>query len=72
MDIISNNTRKSLNLLVPFALAGWVFYDSFVKKGKTDWKNSGIMSLIVFLCCYIVVTQTTRLLVSEETRNAAA
>jgi hypothetical protein len=70
MALITQEQRKSLNIIVPFAIGGWVFYSAYVKKGKTDWKNAGLMALIVFACCYIVTTQTTKIFAPEEQQTA--
>ena len=66
MGIITQEQRRAINLIIPFALAGYVFYSSYAKKGKTDWKNSGMMAIIIFICAYVVITQTTKMLSSNE------
>lgn len=58
----NQENRNALKLIIPFAIAGYVFYSAYAKKGKTDWRNSGMMALIVFFASYIVVSQTGRLL----------
>lgn len=68
MSLISNDTRKAMNLVIPFGISGWVFYDTYSKKGQGDWKGAAIIAVVVFACCYIVTTQVSRLLVPESER----
>lgn len=66
MALLSTEQSKGMKLIIPFALAGYVFYSGYAKKGKTDWKGSGMMALIIFICAYIVVSQTLRFLSPAE------
>lgn len=66
MALINQEQRRALNLIIPFGIAGYVFWSGYAKKGKENWKSAGIMAAIVFACCYIVTTQTTRLLSNNE------
>lgn len=66
MALITNSTKRSIDLIVPFTLAGWVFYDAYAKKGIKDWKPALIMSLIVLAAAYLVTTQVTRLMDDKE------
>lgn len=66
-DLITSDQRSSIKLVVPFALAGWVFYSGYAKKGKTDWQGSGMMALIVFVCAYIVTSQTLKFMNPDDT-----
>ncbi len=69
MALINTEQRRAFNLIVPFGLAGFVFYQGYASKGKTDWRSSGMMALIVFACSYIVITQTTRLLSDTDEKS---
>lgn len=62
MQLINDEHRRTLNILVPFALAGLTFYQGYAKKGKTDYKSAFMMAFIVFIFALIVTSQATKLI----------
>lgn len=69
MNFFTIENRNTLKVIIPFAIAGYVFYSAYAKKGKTDWQNAGMMSLIVFFASYIVVSQTGKLMANTFNNN---
>lgn len=70
MALITQEQRRAANLIIPFGLAGFVLYKGYASKGKTDWVGSGIMALIILVCAYVVITQTTKMLSNAENTTA--
>lgn len=62
MALLTQEQSKTLKIIVPFTLAGYVFYSGYASKGKTDYKASFMMSLIIFIIAYIVVSQSLNFL----------
>ena len=65
-ELLTEEKQGNLKLIIPFALAGYTFYSGYAKKGKTDWQSSAMMALIVFVCAYIVVSQTFQFMNGEN------
>lgn len=62
MKLINEEQARSINILIPFALAGLTFYQGYAKKGKTDYKSAFMMSAIIFIFSLVVTSQATKII----------
>lgn len=64
---INQSQKSSVDLIVPFGIAGIAFYMMYKRTGK--YQESGIIALIVAAVGYIITSQITKRLVESTINN---